>query len=95
MVKDERAQEPVPPYLSGVQNAEWSVKRPSPSVGKRFEASQLIGQGRVTREVAAHLHLNARTLEVYGANTKRKLGLKSGADLVCYAIRWTETQKPA
>ncbi|HEV2208823.1 MAG TPA: response regulator transcription factor [Verrucomicrobiae bacterium] len=61
---------------------------------REFEVFQLLGQGRSTRELAEHLHLSVKTVEVHRANIKKKLGLKSGADLVRYAIRWTEAQQP-
>lgn len=61
---------------------------------REFEVFQLLGQGRSTRELAEHLHLSVKTVEVHRANIKKKLSLKSGADLVRYAIRWTEAQQP-
>ena len=61
---------------------------------REFEVFQLVGQGQGTRDIAQHLHLSVKTVEVHRANIKRKLELKSGADLVRYAIRWTEAQKP-
>ena len=62
---------------------------------REFEVFQLVGQGRGTREIAGHLHLSVKTVEVHRANIKHKLELKRGADLVRYAIRWTEVQNPA
>src|SRR5882724_1530815 len=59
---------------------------------RQFEVFQLIGQGQGTRQIAQHLHLSIKTVEVHRANIKRKLELKSGNDLVRYAIRWTEAQ---
>jgi DNA-binding NarL/FixJ family response regulator len=61
---------------------------------REFEVFQLVGQGKGTREIAAHLHLSVKTVEVHRANIKHKLKLKRGADLVRYAIRWTEVQNP-
>lgn len=61
---------------------------------REFEVFQLLGQGKSTRELAQHLHLSVKTIEVHRANIKKKLTLKSGADLVRYAIRWTEAQNP-
>jgi DNA-binding NarL/FixJ family response regulator len=49
---------------------------------REFEVFQLVGQGRGTREIAGHLHLSAKTVEVHRANIKHKLELKRGADLV-------------
>ncbi len=62
---------------------------------REFEVFQLVGQGRGTREIAGHLHLSVKTVEVHRANIKHKLELKRGTDLVRYAIRWTEVQNPA
>jgi DNA-binding NarL/FixJ family response regulator len=62
---------------------------------REFEVFQLVGQGRGTREIAGHLRLSVKTVEVHRANIKHKLELKRGADLVRYAIRWTEVQNPA
>ncbi len=60
---------------------------------REFEIFQLIGQGHSTRQIAEHLHVSGKTIEVHRANIKRKLGLAKGADLVRYAIRWTEAPK--
>lgn len=59
---------------------------------REFEVFQLVGQGRSTREIAAHLHLSVKTVEVHRANIKLKLKLKSGVELVRYAVRWTEAE---
>ncbi len=61
---------------------------------REFEVFQMIGQGEGTREITAHFQLSIKTVEVHRANIKRKLELKRGADLVRYAIRWTESQNP-
>lgn len=59
---------------------------------REFEAFQLIGQGKGTRDIADHLHLSVKTVEVHRANIKEKLKLKSATDLVREAVRWTEAQ---
>lgn len=61
---------------------------------REFEVFQLIGQGQATRQIAQHLHLSIKTVEVHRANIKRKLELKSATDLVRYAVRWSEAQGP-
>ncbi|HTL55853.1 MAG TPA: response regulator transcription factor [Candidatus Limnocylindrales bacterium] len=61
---------------------------------REFEVFQLIGQGQGTRQIAQHLHLSIKTVEVHRANIKRKLELNSATDLVRYAVRWTEAQHP-
>ena len=59
---------------------------------REFEVFQLVGEGKGTREIAAHLHLSVKTVEVHRANIKQKLNLKSATDLVRYAVRWTEAE---
>jgi DNA-binding NarL/FixJ family response regulator len=59
---------------------------------REFEVFQLIGEGRGTRQIAEHLHLSVKTVEVHRANIKEKLELETATDLVRYAVRWTESQ---
>jgi DNA-binding NarL/FixJ family response regulator len=59
---------------------------------REFEVFQLLGQGKGTRDIAAYLRLSIKTVEVHRANIRQKLKLKAGADVVRYAIRWTESQ---
>jgi len=59
---------------------------------REFEVFQLIGQGKSTREIAGHLNLSIKTIEVHRANIKDKLGLKNSTDLVHFAIRWIESR---
>jgi DNA-binding NarL/FixJ family response regulator len=60
---------------------------------REFEVFQLIGDGKGTREIAGHLHLSVKTVEVHRANIKEKLRLKTATDLVRYAVRWSEAQR--
>jgi DNA-binding NarL/FixJ family response regulator len=76
----------------GAEVAHSPVERLS---DREFEVFQLVGQGRGTRDIAEHLHLSVKTVEVHRANIKHKLELKRGTDLVRYAIRWTEVQNPS
>ena len=59
---------------------------------REFEVFQLIGDGRGTREIAEHLHLSVKTVEVHRANIKMKLKLKTATDLVRHAVRWVESE---
>ena len=54
-----------------------------------------IGQGYGTRQIAAELHLDMRTIETYRARIKDKLGLKDANDLLQYAIRWVQSGGPS
>jgi DNA-binding NarL/FixJ family response regulator len=61
---------------------------------REFEVFQLLGQGEGTRQIAKRLHLSVKTVEVHRANIRKKLELATGGELVHYAIRWNEAQKP-
>jgi DNA-binding NarL/FixJ family response regulator len=60
---------------------------------REFEVFQLIGQGKSTRDIAAHLHLSAKTVEVHRLNIKKKLKLKTATDLVRHAVRWLDAEE--
>ena len=51
------------------------------------QALQLAAEGHSNAEIASRLSISPRTAEMHRANALRKLGLKSTADLVRYAIR--------
>jgi DNA-binding NarL/FixJ family response regulator len=59
---------------------------------REFEVFQLIGQGKGTKEIAQHLNLSVKTVEVHRAKIKEKLNLVTATDLVRYAVRWAEAQ---
>ncbi len=59
---------------------------------REFEVFQLIGGGKGTREIAEHLHLSVKTVEVHRANIKQKLKLQTAPELIRFAVRWMETQ---
>src|SRR5882724_10585701 len=59
---------------------------------REFEVFQLIGQGRGTKDIAQHLNLSVKTVEVHRAKIKEKLSLITATDLVRYAVRWSEAQ---
>jgi len=61
---------------------------------REFEVFQLLGQGQGTRQIAKHLNISIKTVEVHRANIRKKLELTSGGELVRYAIRWNEAEKP-
>jgi DNA-binding NarL/FixJ family response regulator len=48
----------------------------------------MIGRGRSSREVAETLSLSVKTIEAHRQRIKRKLGLKSGTQLVNFAVAW-------
>ncbi len=54
----------------------------------------LIGQWQSTRQIARALHLSIKTVEHYREKIKEKLNLTSAAELVQYAVRWTQSPAP-
>ncbi len=54
---------------------------------REFAVFQLIGRGKTCRDIARDLDLSVKTVNVYRGHIKRKLDLKSGAQLIrCAAI---------
>ena len=50
---------------------------------------ELIGKGKTTKEIAQDLGLSPRTVDIHRANIKKKLALKSSAEIVAFAIART------
>ncbi len=71
-------------YVNRMQFA--SCEEPSLSPRER-EVLQLLAEGRTTREVAAELYLSIKTVETHRLQIMNKLGIRSVAELVKYAIR--------
>jgi len=51
------------------------------------EVLQLIAEGMTTKQVAAHLNLNVKTIETHRRQVMEKIGADSVAGLVRYALR--------
>jgi DNA-binding NarL/FixJ family response regulator len=47
---------------------------------------QLLGKGRSVKEIAAFLKLSSKTVSTYRTRLLEKLGLKTTADLIRYAV---------
>jgi two-component system, NarL family, response regulator NreC len=54
---------------------------------RETEVLRLIALGHTSSEIAAKLHLSRRTVETHRAHILRKLGLRTRAELVRYALR--------
>lgn len=59
---------------------------------RELEVVQLVAQGKGTRQIAEELHLSVKTIESHYANIKNKLNLKSGPELVQYAIKFFSSE---
>lgn len=51
---------------------------------------EFLGKGMSTSRIAQSLNLSVKTVDAHRANLKRKLGLHSATELVCYACNWVE-----
>jgi two-component system, NarL family, response regulator NreC len=51
------------------------------------EVVQLVAEGKTTKEIAALLHVSIKTVDTHRRQVLKKLGLKTVAELVKYAIR--------
>jgi two-component system, NarL family, response regulator FusR len=66
---------------------------PTPLAGlseREVEILHLIGLGLGTKEIAEKLSRSIKTIEAHRAHLKEKLNLKSGRDLVRFAVQWVE-----
>lgn len=61
---------------------------------REFEVFELLGKGLSSREIADRLHLSAKTVDAHRANIRQKLGLKTSAEAISYAARWSAQQSP-
>ncbi len=52
---------------------------------RELEVLAKLGIGKTTKEIAFELAISARTVDIHRASLKKKLGLKSGAELVSWA----------
>lgn len=52
---------------------------------RELEVLELLRTGKSTKEIAQALKLSTRTVDVHRANIKKKLGLRSGAELIAFA----------
>ncbi len=57
---------------------------------RELEVFQLIGQWHKTKDIAAQLHLSIKTIEYYREQIKKKLNLKSAAELTHYSTSWVQ-----
>lgn len=53
---------------------------------RELQILERVGRGQTTKEIAYALDLSPRTVDVHRANIKKKLGLRSGAEVVAFAI---------
>jgi DNA-binding NarL/FixJ family response regulator len=75
-------------YILYVEQVKNSSQKPVETLTPRErEVLYLAAQGYTNAEIAAHLVISPRTVEVHRANMMRKLGLRTQADLIRFAIQ--------
>lgn len=60
---------------------------------RELEVFHMIGRGRTSRAIGAHLGIGLTTIDTYRARIKEKLSLDNGAQLAREATRWVQTQE--
>ncbi|MBN9690143.1 MAG: response regulator transcription factor [Verrucomicrobia bacterium] len=64
-----------------------------PLSSREFTIYEAIGEGLKTREIAAKLGINHRTVDAHRSNIRTKLKLPDFAALTVHAVRWVESKK--
>jgi DNA-binding NarL/FixJ family response regulator len=54
---------------------------------RELQVLELLRSGKTTKEIASLLQLSSRTVDIHRANMKKKLKLRSGAELIAFASR--------
>jgi DNA-binding NarL/FixJ family response regulator len=57
---------------------------------RELQVLQLMGKGLGTRVIAEQMHISVKTVESYRARLKDKMNLRSGTELLRFAVRWAE-----
>jgi DNA-binding NarL/FixJ family response regulator len=71
----------------GVNGSGKEVPRLPTLTAREREVTQLLAEGKSSKEVASLLNLSTKTAETHRSNIMRKLGFHSIRDLVVYAIK--------
>lgn len=66
---------------------------PAKSLSDReLEVLFRIGRGQSSAEIASALHISLKTVETHRAKLRRKLALRTGAELMRYAVAWRHAE---
>jgi DNA-binding NarL/FixJ family response regulator len=88
-VSEKMSGEVMSAVAAGAQRLKSSLSRLS---DREFEVFELLGQGLGTNEIAHRLGISPKTVEVHRAHIREKLEMPTGASVVRYAVRWTESR---
>lgn len=79
--------------LVGGQSSDNPTASPVSSLSDReLEVVNLIGNGLLTREIAARLHVSVKTIETHRAHIKTKVHVQNATQLVQFCVRWVEEE---
>lgn len=59
---------------------------------REFEVFELLGEGKTNQEIAQQLRLSHKTVETHRLSIRRKLKLRTTAELIRYAIQYAERE---
>ena len=59
---------------------------------REFEILRLIGGGHDSHGIGQQLNISPKTVDTHRSHIKEKLQLTTGIELICYAVRWVQTQ---
>jgi len=60
---------------------------------REFEVFQCLGQGMTSREIGAELRMGVKTVETHRRHVREKLKLRTGPELIRFAVRWGSSQQ--
>ena len=68
--------------------ADGSDRAPHATLSDReYETMRLIASGRTLSQIAAEMHLSAKTVSVYHARLLQKMQIKNNSELIHYALK--------
>ena len=78
--------------LNSLSNGKKDSSPLSRLTDREFEIFRLIGDGHDSRDIARQIGISPKTVDTHRSHIKEKLRLASGMELICYAVRWAQTQ---
>lgn len=76
-----------------IKDPQETIKNPIEQLTDReLQVFESIGKGMTVNQIAAALFLSNKTVETYRERTKRKLNLRTAAELMRYAVKWVMDQ---
>jgi DNA-binding NarL/FixJ family response regulator len=60
---------------------------------RELEVFRMLGQGKITREIAAEMNVAIPTISTFKNRIKEKLGLKNSTEMILFAIQWFRQER--